>query len=139
LKEKITKNNKKIICKSKNYSIFLFSKKDFPMIKVMKRTGDVVNFDIENITIALGKCYLAHFGKLTKEIKLEITTITSSIYLEHILPYVKNKSTTNDVVLDIEEIQNYVVCTLIEFGKQVTVLSFHLTSNSRTSLNTQVV
>ena len=87
------------------------------MIKVMKRTGDVVNFDMENITIALGKCYLAHFGKLTKEIKLEITTITSSIYLEHILPYVKSKSTTNDVVLDIEEIQNYVVCTLIEFGK----------------------
>ena len=87
------------------------------MIKVMKRTGDVVNFDMENITTALGKCYLAHFGKLTEEIKLEITTITNSIYLQHILPYVKNKSTTNDVVLDIEEIQNYVVCTLIEFGK----------------------
>ena len=96
------------------------------MIKVMKRTGDVVNFDMENITIALGKCYLAHFGKLTEEIKLEITTITSSIYLQHILPYAKNKSTTNDVVLDIEEIQNYVYLRSLVSHSGAAALRVHL-------------
>jgi anaerobic ribonucleoside-triphosphate reductase len=87
------------------------------MITVIKRNGDLANFNLENISIALSKCYLAHYGNLTQELKDEITEITYSVYTHHILPFAGNEFHDFNVLLNIENIQNYVVCTLIEFGK----------------------
>ena len=84
------------------------------MVRVKKRNGDVVQFNMNNIIRALEKCYLGTFKTITAKDELQISEITNSIYLKHIQPIATNEG--SNTIIDIEHIQNYVICTLIEYN-----------------------
>lgn len=103
-------------------------------IKVIKRNGDIVDFDSNKIFNAIKKAVLAHSKDTFDKSICENITTTVGKYCEEYCNCKKYCNTNSTASIDIEIIQNFVERALIKFGYADTAKEYILYRKKRNEI-----